>query len=113
MEIILKEKLSKYMIKIIDECLNQSFENIVKILSETNQIKYRIRTDITIKDIFVMCVQLGVSGFFLNGKTQTCLIKIIKQLIKNETTDISINQYIKEDNYFFHINSKITNKNGR
>lgn len=56
-------KLSRYMIKIVNEYLDYSIQNIENIFVQSEDFIYKLKSDMTIREILILCARLSTIGF--------------------------------------------------
>lgn len=101
----LSKKLNKYIIAIIDEYLNYSLEKIIGEFDSSNLFTYILKPNITIREIFILCIKTGFTGFYLHPLIHCEFIKQIKVMIENDeylkkNIDSGVND---QNNYVFYI----------
>jgi uncharacterized protein YqhQ len=88
--------LSPDIINTIDEYVWQSLQSLAK---NVKYKSYHFRKDITLCDIFILCMNMGKRGFWLLPIFHQDLIEKLKKMAitENLTNDIVIDDIIVED----------------
>jgi len=94
------------MINIINTYLDQSFETLIKRFDHLTSFRHIFKKDITIREIFILCIRDGYVGFNLHTDQQT-FINAIKTMIKNENLDDSIDIIQSKSSVLFLLNKTI------
>lgn len=77
--------LSPDMINTIDKYLDQEIENPMKFFNkEKSKTKYILRKDITLREIFILCLREGKAGFYLYKDISLDIISDITKMIETE-----------------------------
>jgi hypothetical protein len=77
--------LSPDMINTIDKYLDQEIENPMKFFNkEKSKTKYILRKDITLREIFILCLREGKAGFYLYKDCSLDIISDITKMIETE-----------------------------
>ena len=106
--------LPKDINNIVSRYLDYSIQNLIKILSKHKLRQFRFKNpDITIEDIFTICVRKGYKGFYIFISDYSYdIINILKKLIRKSTikqhikiykTNISYDFELSIDGYICHI----------
>lgn len=82
-------KLNKYLVNIINQYLDQSFETMCKNYIQTNHFK--LKSDLTLREILIKCVRSGCIGFNLYTVHYREVIDDLKRMISDE----KIENYVK------------------
>lgn len=106
----LEKKLSKYMIDIINNYSDDSFETIIKMYDQSQNVVYELKPNITIKEIIILCIQDGSIGFYLHSDVYKNLINKIKIMIKNENLENIITSSTFNGNHNFYISETLISK---